>query len=125
MFNTVCISGRLVDDPSIKTTSTGKQVATFRLAVSGAAPGNQTGFFSCIAWENTAEIIDRYFSKGKWIDITGTLQHRTYQTKDGKSRETVEIVCRNVGFGGVTKNSQQPVSEGQAAEEDMVDDMPF
>ena len=109
MLNTVVLMGRLVADPEQRQTATGKSVAAFRIAVDrgrkDANGQNQADFFSVYAWEHTANFVCRYFQKGSMIALTGHLQSRNYQDKNGQNRTVVEVVADSVSFCG-SKNQQ-------------------
>ena len=104
MMNVIAIMGRLVADPEMRRTTTGKTVVAFRIACDrgrkDANGQNQADFFDVTAWEKTGEFVGRYFQKGSLIAIDGSLQSRTYQDKSGNNRTSVEIVARNVNFAG-------------------------
>lgn len=104
MLNIIAIMGRLVRDPEMRQTTTGKSVASFRIAVdrgSKDANGqNQANFFDVVAWNKTAEFVCKYFQKGSLIAIDGHLQSRSYQDKSGQNRTAIEIIANNVHFAG-------------------------
>ena len=110
MLNVIAIMGRLVRDPEMRQTTTGKNVASFRVAVdrgSKDANGqNQTDFFDVVAWNKTAEFVCKYFQKGSLIAIDGRLQSRNYQDKSGNNRNSVEVVVSNVSFAGNKEPAQ-------------------
>ena len=110
MLNVVAIMGRLVADPQLRQTTTGKNVASFRIACDrGRRDPNgqsQADFLDVVAWDRTAEFVCRYFQKGSMIAIDGRLQSRSYQDKNGNNRQAVEIVANNVNFTG--PKSQNP-----------------
>lgn len=103
MLNVVAIMGRLARDPEMRQTTTGKNVASFRIAcdrgrrdVNGQS---QADWLDVVAWDRIAEFICKYFQKGSLIVIDGRLQTRQYQDKNGQNRTDVEIVANNVNFG--------------------------
>lgn len=110
MLNVVAIMGRLVRDPEIKTTQSGINVCSFCIACdrSYAKDGNrQADFINVVAWRNTADFVQRYFSKGSLIAIEGSLQTRQYQDKSGNNRTAVEVLANNVSFAGSKSDSHQ------------------
>lgn len=111
MLNVVAIIGRMVKDPELKTTNSGKSVCSFRIANdSGYKDANgqsQTNWLDITAWGKTAEFVCKYFPKGSLIAIDGRLQTRQYQDKNGQNRTAVEIVAQNASFCG-SKESYQP-----------------
>ncbi len=112
MLNNVILMGRLVEDPELKKTSSGKSVCSTRIAVerSYAKQGEErkADFFSIVMWGNTAEFCTRYFGKGSLIAVQGQLQSSTYQSKDGSNRYKVEVLVERLSFTGErTDNTQQ------------------
>ena len=112
MLNVVVLMGRLVADPQLRQTTTGKNVASFRVACDrgrrDANGQNQADFFDVVAWDRSAEFVCRYFQKGSMIAIDGRLQSRNYQDKSGNNRTAIEIVASNINF--VTPKSQNPAA---------------
>ena len=110
MLNVVAIMGRLVADPQLRQTTTGKNVAPFRIACDrgrrDANGQNQADFFDVVAWERSAEFVCRYFQKGSLIAVDGRLQSRQYQDKNGNNRQAVEIVAQNINFTGPKSQNQ-------------------
>lgn len=127
-MNTVSVMGRLTADVELKTTPSGKSVATFSVANDAGYGDNQrTNFFRCVAWDKNAEFIERYFRKGNRIAITGELAQRTYTDKSGNKREAVEIIVRNAHFCESKGNSSPAPAPAPAAYTaiDDDDDLPF
>lgn len=101
-MNSVNIIGRLTADVELRTTNSGKDVASFSVAVNRPVKQGeekQTDFFNCVAWGQTALFINRYFNKGKMIGINGRLTQRRWE-KDGKNYSAVEIVVNEASFCG-------------------------
>lgn len=109
MLNVVAIMGRLVADPTLRQTQSGKDVASFRIACDrGRRDANgqsQVDWFDVVAWDKTAQFLCRYFQKGSLIAIDGRLQSRSYQDKAGNNRTAIEIVANNVNFAGSKQDS--------------------
>lgn len=81
------IHGRLVADPELKTTGTGKNVANFKIASDRKySAEKKTDFVDCFAWEKTADAIFKNFNKGKEIIVYGEMQCEKYQDKEDKTR---------------------------------------
>ena len=104
MLNCVTLMGRLTADPEVRTTTTGKSVCTFSIAVdrsfARAGEQRQTDFINIVAWENQANFISRYFGKGSMIAIQGSIQTRNYEDKNGNKRTAFEVLAREVSFCG-------------------------
>ena len=90
MLNVVAIMGRLVADPELRTTQSGTNVCSFRIACDRnfARQGEQrqADFIDIVAWRQQAEFVSKYFQKGSLIAIEGSLQTRQYQDKNGNNR---------------------------------------
>ena len=111
MLNCVALIGRLVADPELRTTTSGKSVATFRIAVDRSfvkqCEERQADFITIVCWEGTANFVSRYFSKGSMIAIQGSIQTRNYEDSNGNKRTAFEVVAREVSFCG-SKNETSP-----------------
>ena len=104
MLNHITIMGRLTRDPELRRTGTGVAVASFTLAVDrdfGGRDGGEreTDFIDCVAWRQTGEFVSKYFTKGRMAVVSGRLQIRSWNDKDGNKRRTAEVVADNVYFG--------------------------
>lgn len=101
-MNNVILTGRLVAEPELKTTPTGVEVTSFRIAVNQSyvkqGEERKADFFNIVAWRQTAAFVCRYFSKGDGINIVGKLQSRSYEAQDGSNRYVVEVVADSVEF---------------------------
>lgn len=113
-LNNVTLMGRLTGDVELRTTTSGKSVATFRIAVdrSYSKDGKkEADFITIVAWGNTADFVAKYFSKGSMIALRGEIQTRNYEDKNGNKRTATEIVAREVSFCG-SKNDNAPIAAG-------------
>ena len=104
MLNHIVLMGRLTRDPELRRTGSGVAVASFTLAVDrdfGSRDGGEreTDFIDIVAWRNTAEFVSKYFAKGRMAVVSGRLQIRNWNDKDGNKRRTAEVVADNVYFG--------------------------
>ena len=104
MINNVVLMGRLVATPELRNTQTGVAVTSFTLAVersfARAGEQRQADFINCVAWRNSAEFISRYFQKGSMLAITGSLQTRNYEDKNGNKRTATEVIVDQASFCG-------------------------
>lgn len=117
MLNYIVIMGRMTRDPEIRYTQNEKPVANFTLAVDRDynAPGEdkQTDFIDVVAWNKTAEFVQKYFSKGSMAIAEGRLQLREWTDKDGNKRSSAEINAEHIRFGeSKKKDEQSPFSPG-------------
>ena len=104
MLNHIVIMGRLTRDPELRTTQAGVSVTSFTVAVDrdfGGRDGGerQTDFIDCVAWRSTGEFVSKYFHKGSMIVVSGRLQSRKWQDREGNNRTSWEINADNVYFG--------------------------
>ena len=104
MLNHITIMGRLTRDPELRRTGSGIAVASFTLAVDrDFSPRDggerETDFIDCVAWRQTGEFVSKYFTKGRMAVVSGRLQIRSWNDKDGNKRRTAEVVADNVYFG--------------------------
>lgn len=100
--------GRLVANPELRTTQSGLEVTTFRVAVDrpySKDAEKKADFIDVVAWRKTAAFVCQYFTKGKPIIIYGSLQTRTYETQDGSKRFVTEVLAENVEFAPSSKNN--------------------
>lgn len=98
-INRVVLVGRLTFDPELRTTTSGKPVATLKIAVTKRFKREgepDADFFTVTAWGASAEFCNNYLSKGRLIAVDGRLQSRKYTTQDGSQREVIEVVADNV-----------------------------
>lgn len=98
MLNNICLMGRMVYEPELKTTQNGTSVITFKIAVDRTYNREETDFITIVAWRNTAEFVAKYMSKGSLIAVEGSLQTRQYEDKQGNKRTAYEVVANNVHF---------------------------
>ena len=111
MLNQITIMGRLTRDPELRRTGSGIAVASFTLAVDrDFSPKDggerETDFIDCVAWRQTGEFVSKYFTKGRMAVVSGRLQIRNWNDKDGNKRRSAEVVADNVYFGDSKRDDQ-------------------
>ncbi|MBQ7523310.1 MAG: single-stranded DNA-binding protein [Oscillospiraceae bacterium] len=104
MLNHIVLMGRLTRDPELRRTGSGVAVTSFSIAVDrdfgkNEAGEKETDFIDIVAWRQTAEFVQKYFTKGRMIVVSGRLQIRSWTDKDENKRRTAEVVADNVYFG--------------------------
>lgn len=105
-FSKVILMGNLTRDPETRSVSSGQTVTNFSLAVSRSWKGQdgqtqeQTSFINCVAWGKAGEIIAQYVQKGNPLLVSGRLDQRSYDDKDGNKRQAVEVVVEDFNFVG-------------------------
>ena len=101
MVNRTILQGRLVNSPEMRRTNNGTAVCSFRVAWSETIKDRETKLFlNCVAWQGTAELICKYWYKGKEILLEGKLSTREYQDKNGNDRSVTEMTVDRVHFCG-------------------------
>ena len=101
-MNKVCLTGRLTKDIELRYTQSNIEVTQFTLAVTRKYK-NQNGeydsdFINCIAYRNTAKLLNDYVKKGDLLGIEGHIQTRNYEDKAGKRIYVTEIIVENIDF---------------------------
>jgi len=120
MLNHITIMGRLTRDPELRSTQAGVSVASFTVAVDrdfGGRDGGekQTDFIDCVAWRQTGEFVSKYFRKGSMIVVSGRLQSRKWQDREGNNRVSWEVNADNVYFGESRRDSGDTYSSDRSA----------
>lgn len=139
MLNQVTVAGRLTKKVELKTTENGNSVASFSLACERDFKGKeesekQTDFIDCVAWRNNAEFLSKYFDKGSMAIVTGRIQVRDYQDKDGNKRRKTEVIADKIYFGESKRSASSTLADTSAHNEtasqsipdfDSVNDNPY
>ena len=136
-INQVILMGRLTRDPELRTTTTGKSVVNFSLAVDKGGQDAGADFFEIVAWEKLAELVAQYLSKGRRCLVQGRLSQRQWE-QDGQKRSRIEVMANDVTFldgpsgnsEGASASANQPTSsepKADAVVDDEIDlsDIPF
>ena len=101
-MNKALLIGRLTRDPELRSTSTGRNVCQFSIAVNrnftNANGEREADFINCVVWDKQAENLVKYQKKGNQIAVDGRIQTRNYEDKDGKRVYVTEILANNISF---------------------------
>lgn len=105
--------GRLTRDPEMRSTTTGKSIASFSLAVDRVGQDDQADFFDITAWEKLGELANQYLSKGRRCLVQGRLRQDSWDDKEtGKKRSRIEVVATDITFldgpSGESGNASAP-----------------
>lgn len=107
MINKVILMGRLTRDPEVRHTSTGRAVCSFSIAIdNGFGENRQTDFINCVAWQNQAEFLGKYFTKGMMVIVSGRISTRSWEGQDGKKNYATEVIASEVNFGETKKSRE-------------------
>ncbi len=125
MLNVICLQGRTTKDIELSTTPNGVNVCTFTLANDiGYGENKRTNFINCVAWRNTAELLNKHVKKGQMIVVSGELQVKSWEDRDGRKRYATEIVVKEFNFC----ESKEKKKEDNGGFEEFIpdpDDLPF
>ena len=135
MLNEITLQGRFAEAPALKTTKKGSFVTSFDFAVARDYKDKNgkeiTDFLTCVAWEDKADFICKWFEKGAQALIKGSLETRKYKDKNDATRTAYEIKVDRIYFVGSKQNeggqaAPQNLPSAQDFEEiDAEDDLPF
>lgn len=127
-MNKLTIIGNLTKAPETRTTSIGKNVTTFTVAV-GRRGKDEADFFRVNAWEKLGENCQKFLDKGKKVAVVGRVSVSTYTANDGTTRANLEVMAEDIEFlsprnEAAAKPSAKPEAEG-FVEVDNDDELPF
>lgn len=100
-MNTIILIGRLTRDVDLHTTTGGTSVANFTLAVDRRQSKDrekETDYIDVVVWQKLAETCAQYIGKGRLVAVSGRLQIRPYEDKEGNRRKAAEVVADSVRF---------------------------
>lgn len=104
-MNKLILSGRLTQDPEMKQTPNGTEMAIFNVAVNRRRDRETTDFFKCLCFGQAAKYVMQYGAKGMSLELEGECQIQKYQDRNGNNQTAVNIVVDNLAF--TSKNPQQ------------------
>jgi single-strand DNA-binding protein len=127
-INQVILMGRLTRDPEQRTTTTGKIIANFSIAVDRGGQDDAADFFEVTAWEKLGELVMQYLAKGRRVLVQGRLRQDSWDDKEtGKKRSRVEVTATDVTFldgpsteGGSSAAPSAPRATGGKKSDDVV-----
>jgi|BioPla2DNA2_1021312.scaffolds.fasta_scaffold06083_5 single-strand DNA-binding protein len=126
MLNKVVLIGRLVKDPELRNTQSGKAVANFIIAVDrpyvADSGEREADFIPIVAWNKTAENIVKYLGKGRLIAVAGRMQVRNYE-KDNVRHYVTEVIADDVRF--LDRAPEESEASAPPQQQDPYDQIPF
>lgn len=138
MINNVVLVGRIVREPELRYTPQNTAVATFTLAgnrrFKNAQGEREADFINCVIWRQPAENLANWAKKGALVGITGSIQVRNYENKDGQRVYVTEVLADNFQMlesnsnkteKGKTKSNQDKDPFAGSPMEVSDDDLPF
>lgn len=134
-MNSLTIIGNLVRNPELRTTTSGKQVCSFTVAVNRRRSEGQeqeADFFRVSVWNQMAEVCQRFLAKGRKVAVVGPVRVSTYTGQDGVTRANMDVLAESVEFlspKGEQDQAQKPAQEQKPDNGGFVvvdtDDLPF
>ena len=97
-MNLVMLSGRLVRDVETRDAASGGKYYTFTIAVDGRGKDSEASFFDCTAFGKVGEFVEKWFSKGDGIELSGRMENDRYKDKDGNNRDSWKLMIENAEF---------------------------
>ena len=97
-MNCAVYSGRISNDPELRTTKTGDKIVSFELTVHRPLTRDIYDFIDCVAWNEKAEFIMRNFKKGSVVEVRGVTTTRTKE-RNGTSVKYTELRVDEASFG--------------------------
>lgn len=134
--NQVILMGRLTRDPEQRTTTSGKTIVSFSIAVDRQSQDDTADFFNVTAWEKLGELVMQYLGKGRRVLVQGRLRQDSWEDKEtGKKQSRIEVVASDVTFldgpsdGAGSREASSPRPAASKKTEDVViediDDKPI
>ena len=127
-MNRITIHGFLTRDPELKTYTTARgddgSVCNFSVAVNRNF-GEDADFFTCKCFGKRGEAINKFMSKGSEILVSGEMQSRKYEDREGNKRTAWEILVGEFDFCGKRGESKPSNDVPAGFEERDEDDLPF
>lgn len=114
-FNKVILGGHLTRDPERRSTTGGKSVVSFGLAVNGWKE-DEVMFVDCTAWEKAGEAIADHLGKGDPILIEGRLDQRRWDDKEGNKRSKHEVTVERFSFAGKPNAKSKASRDGETGD---------
>lgn len=116
-INQVILMGRLTRDPEQRTTTTGKIIVSFSIAVDRGGQDDGADFFNINAWEKLGELVMQYLSKGRRVLVQGRLRQDSWDDKEsGKKRSRVEVTATDVTFLDSANDSKNATSNSNSSQ---------
>lgn len=131
-MNSLTIIGNATRDPELRTTPSGKNVCSFTVAVNRRKKVEgkpDADFFRVSAWDQLADVCQKYITKGKKVCVVGSVGCHVYTTQQGKAAANLEVLAREVEFLSPRQEetTAQPVQRDEQTKMEVVetDDLPF
>jgi single-strand DNA-binding protein len=118
--NKVILLGNAGQNAEVKSTSAGKSVANFSLAINQSFRNKKNGnqhveWVRCVAWDKLAQIAEKFVAKGTLVFVEGRLQTRNFEDREGATMTVTEVVVASLRVLGESKNSSHSDNNSDGA----------
>lgn len=120
-INVVVVSGRLVKDFEPLRSQSGVGYGTFSIASNyydSQSKTEKANFFDISVVGHNAEFVAKYAKKGTSVVVSGSMKQRQYQDKNGNTRNTIVVECKDIQLDKPSNAEQQ----NQVQEQEQVND---
>ena len=118
-MNRVNLTGRLTSNPELRVNQNGSNICRFALAVArkykNAMGEYDSDFIHCVAFNKTADTVNKYVQKGDLLGVEGRIQTGSYTDQDGSKRYTTDIVVDSIDFLQQKRNNQESIKQEQSS----------
>ena len=125
-LNHIVLMGRLTKDPELRQTQSGVSVCNFTIAVDRDYRNGEeriADFIDCVSWRGTADFVSKYMGKGRMVVVSGQLQSKKWQDKEGNNRTSFEVQAQNVYFADSKKDGAGGAAAAPEASADSYEDL--
>jgi len=127
-INQVILLGRLTRDPELRTTTSGKNIVNFSIAVDRGGADDTADFFEVTAWEKLGDLVMQYLGKGRKVLVQGRLRQDSWEDKEtGKKRSKIEVTATDVTFldgpSDGNRQTSEPKTESKKTKDVVIEDI--
>ncbi len=129
-INQVILLGRLTKDPEQRSTTSGKTIVSFGIAVDRGGQDDEADFFNVNAWEKLGDLVMQYLSKGRRVLVQGRLRQDRWDDKEtGKKQSRIEVTASDITFldgpsaGAASDSSDAPKKSSKKSEDVVIEDI--
>lgn len=114
-MNSITLVGRVTADPDIRVANNGEQATVAHFALAVYRNKDTTDFINCVAFRETAEMVEKYFTKGLRVAVNGSLNIDVLENKNGTRSYYTKVIVRNVEI------CQSKAESSEKKDDDFVD----
>ena len=114
-MNSITLVGRVTADPDIRVANNGEQITVAHFTLAVYRTKDITDFINCVAFRETAELVEKYFTKGLRVAVNGSLNIDVLEDKNGTRSYYTKVIARNVEI------CQSKTESSEKKDDDFVD----